>query len=58
MPKLPVRETRYSHVYESLREMRGNQMTLNLIDESQFVLAFPQRSTSGWLNNQIRTLFQ
>lgn len=58
MHKLPGREMRYSHIYESLREMRGNQMTLNLIDESQFVLDFPQRSTSGWLNNQIRTLFQ
>ena len=46
---------------ESLREMRGNQMKVNVIDDkkskSQFTLGFPQKSTSGWLNNLITTLF-
>lgn len=55
MPNLPGREARYCHISGSLREMRGNQMMLNLIDESQFILVFPQKSTSGGLNNQIRT---
>lgn len=58
MAYLSEREARHSHMSKSLREMRANHMTEKSDKEPQlFIAVFPQKATSGWLNNHIRTLF-
>lgn len=43
----PGREARHSHMSESLREMRGNQMTVNLIEGKK-----TQKSDYSWFSSE------